>query len=434
MRRPIATLAASVVALAIPTAAQAAWSAPESLTGGVSEPSCCGDLAFASDGRGAALWSEHSQEAHTNGTYTGFHMPTRTAGGSWLAHTHRPHGAAVEPLTFSLAGDGGLVLFGLRLSQPGSEQQRTAGLAARFGHLTSSGITIVDTQRLLGRRTFDSPEFAANAAGEAVAAWAVRNSSSGPRPRVKPGVYVRLRRAGGRFGKVRRLAHRPPVFSFLTAAVGERGDTAVVWRRGGKILARVAPPGGDFGKRLLVGAGKGRPSVAVGPQGQVVVAWMTRTRADSVPLATMRGADGDFRAARPLGGSADGFARLVTLVDRAGRGLVGWRSASDSPHAHVTTLGAGRPQNVDLPSGAATVDDLALALDGRVAAVATGAGVYVRTRSASGSWDENEQASPSSSDGASVAFDPLTGQPNVVYQVPIPGEPTESTFAVARVG
>jgi hypothetical protein len=440
MRRSIATLAATVLTLAVPAAARAEWTAPEALSGGISEPSCCGDLEFASDGRGAALWSEHSQESHTNGRYTGFQMPTRTAGGSWFAHSHRPHGAAaVEPLRFSLAADGGLVLFGLRLSRPGYVNQRTTGLAARFGHLTASGITIKHTQRLLRSRTFDSPTFAANATGDAVAAWAVRNASSGPRLRVQEGVYARLRGAGGRFGKIRRLARRPSAFSFLTAAVGARGDVAVVWRRGGKIFARIAPQGGDFGKRLLVGAGKGRPSAAVGPHGEVVVAWTRKVVDEDRLRAAVREPGHDFVRETRINWSAH-RAPLVTAFDRSERALIGWQSSvqghpvEQEVIAHVTMLGAGPPQTVTMPSDGPVVD-IAASRDNRVAAVVVGpTGVRVALRSASGSWAPLELASTARADGASLAFDPLTGQPNVVYQVPQPGEPTESAFAVERGG
>jgi hypothetical protein len=140
-----------------------------------------------------------------------------------------------------------------------------------------------------------------------------------------------------------------------------------------------------------------------------------------------------------------GRGQIVTAFDRAGRALVGWHSVvggrprPGAARTHLTTLGATGPRTVTVARG--HVSDIAVSASGAVAVVATGAaGIRVGLRSTSGAWTDDELASSSHSsgpaDGASIAFDPLTDQPTVVYQ--LQRQPflavTDDAFVVERRG
>jgi len=140
-------------------------------------------------------------------------------------------------------------------------------------------------------------------------------------------VAVAFGRTDGRFGSPQTIAVARRRIAATALATNERGAIAVAWivdrgTNNDDLMVSVRPPKGDFSKPLRLVREKLRGvSAAIGPRGEVLVAWnaFDRVRARIRPAGRrMFGRTDTIR-------SEDAFnARLHTDVNAAGRAVVAW--------------------------------------------------------------------------------------------------------------
>ncbi|HKP91400.1 MAG TPA: hypothetical protein VJT75_15655 [Thermoleophilaceae bacterium] len=415
--------AAAVLMLAPPGAAGAAtWSPPERVTGSMSGPTCCPGFGFSDAGNGLAVFTTQSIESHTSGALTGTWYVRRNAAGDWSFRVLQPgHPEAFRTLEQRVTADGRVLVFGTRVRfRP--YRDRPTGLALRRGRLTDTGLK-VDSTELLRKGAPPSYDFAANESGDAVVAWAVKKGKH-------RGVFVRRASGGGEFGDVVRLAER---FGRVQVAVGRNGHAVVAWARGTRLYARIAARGGGFGERLGLGHDGTLHALAAGPSGQILMARVRPPISRAKLIATITGPGGNPSEVHVLSGPDRNLyvAPPLALFDRAGRGLVAWTDQG----THVATLNGGDPR-IEPIQPAGVVRDMAVGPAGGVAlALSAGDALYVASRGRAGDFAPAELAAPAGDpiDGAAVAFDPLTAQPNVLHLRYVgEGEPIDEAYVVAR--
>jgi hypothetical protein len=131
---------------------------------------------------------------------------------------------------------------------------------------------------------------------------------------------------GGRFGRPRVVARRTGIRN-VRLAVNARGQAALAWfedrgTHGDRVYVSLRRAGGSFGRpRRLVRERIRNVSVAVGPAGDVLVAWDARgTIRTRFKGRSRRG----FRRADTLRSEDTFFAAIQTAVAASGRAWVAW--------------------------------------------------------------------------------------------------------------
>ena len=407
----IGRLIPALAALALlPTAAALAdppWSAPATITAGspaVSEPT----IGFGASGR-AVLSARLSSEA--NG------VPSR---GFSRLFGQQPDGSFAGRARLVLAappapyGTNRLAL----LRVPLTEGNRTIGDFDRpessLGHsLGRSGgpleVQVEAYRRFTTRADRFSGTIAANAAGDVIAAWVEHL-------RGRDHLVAAERRAGGAFG-------RPAViggtgtFSAVSVAVSPQGDVLVAYQRSARsprgaivrsVEARVRRAGHNWGAPQRLGPSSGFSAIATAaaPGGRMVVAWGTQ--------------DGGEEAGTPW---------IVRAAVRA-RGPQAFHSATLLERSQGIGRPAGEVAAVTAPDGTATVAWSGVAgasiphiYPARVATATPGAARF----------GTPQTLSPSAAVG-DVAVDERGAVLVVAATLPIPGDnqTTEQVFASMR--
>ena len=186
----------------------------------------------------------------------------------------------------------------------------------------------------------------------------------------------------------RRLTTRADRFSGAIAA-NARGDVIAAWvehlRGRDHLVAAVRRAGGAFGRPAVIGGTGtfGGVSVAVSPQGDLLVAYQRSTRSSAGgPIvrrveARVRRARHDWGTPQRLGASS-GFSAIDTAATEGGRMVVAWGTQDggeeagtpwivrtalrpSGPHAFHSTQELERSQGIERPAGAVVA---ALAPDG----------------------------------------------------------------------
>jgi hypothetical protein len=215
-----ASLAVAALAVALPVAASAdpPWSAPLNVSAPHLFPGPTLGAVAAGDGRSLAFWS--TQDTTTPVLH--WHVASRAPGAS----TFGPQRAAPADLFDVVAYGSSRTLAGFQRMLGPPEigrtklQVRLGRTDGTFGHAT----TVADDNRLL------RPALAANAQGDAALAWFADRGTSNDR------VFVSLRSAGGRFGHPIQLTEGR--IRSVAVAVGPQGQVLVAWDARGKIQAR----------------------------------------------------------------------------------------------------------------------------------------------------------------------------------------------------
>lgn len=435
----VATVLACLTLAAPASAIAATWSAPQTLGTTLASPFCCGQPGFARDGTGAAVLVEHAFGEHSGGGVVRTHFLTRAPGGPWIDHPRRAgRRRQFDVEHVQVMSDGGLLLLGEGLIFNDDPAVAEGGLfqferlTAEFGRVTPGGVTIEAGQVLFEGPAPNSYDFASNAAGDAVAAWGVRHGRG-------KGVY--MRRLGGDHscGPRRRLTTRPGVAS-VAAGVGPGGQAVVTWTHGGRLLGRMAGSGERFGPVIDLGP-EGYRRIAVGRRGRLLLALRHPVARYTATLdVTLTGPMGAApETTRLLGASKDVYGGPIPLFDRAGRGLVAWTKGE---RTQVATFAGGAPA-VETIEPRGVVHSMDVSRSGGVALALVAAtrpssyGGFVALRGPSGGFGAGELATPEIPwpDGASVAFDPLRGEPSLFYlQRESEDEPVDGAYVVERQG
>lgn len=230
--------------------------------------------------------------------------------------------------------------------------------------------------------------------------------------------------ASGSFGTSRLIVKRPHIAGPVLAG-NAKGDLALVWfeDRGtsnDRVYVSLRPAGGSFGAPILLAQERIRSvSVAVGPQGRVLVAWDARgTVRTRLKAGAGRGA---FARTDTIASEDTFFAGLRTAVAPNGRAYVAWGAQLRTEggdtgqvffQAAVRPAGAARfrpAQLLDVLGSERSANPVAIALVGNGATVGwtgfdeTANRVRVAETDAAGHFGAPADVSPSDSTLTDVA-------------------------------
>ena len=271
---------AVMVLLALGAApARAEWSEPER----VSPPSIVSDpfLGYTRDGRPVVAWHvRQPYGTHNPGSVAESGLAVRAADG-WR-HTR------IHPALDLALVDGPSERFfvaGVRYAWNGYDLDEPAHFDAFDVAWDRAGAPVAPQGRDRGLPRGTGVVAEANDRGDRAAAW------FGMRGRV----YASTAPAGRRMGRPQRIgSDLSRDFQRVAADVNARGDAAVAWRSGSRVLVRVARRGKRFGAARVAGsaAGEGRVlGVALGAAGAIDVVW-ARKAGPQAAIVTSHADDG----------------------------------------------------------------------------------------------------------------------------------------------
>jgi hypothetical protein len=360
-----APLAAMLLALALPSAAAAdpPWTPPQN----VSSPSIFGGPLLGAiaggDGRALAFWNAQ----HTTEPRLRWRVASRAPGAAMFG----PQQSAPDDLVDVVPYGDTRTLAALQRQIGPPETPRTK-IQVRFGRTTGSfggATTIADAPfRLL------STSVAANANGDAAVAWFADRGTSNDR------VFVSLRRAGGRFGSPIQLTEGR--IRSVDVAVGPEGQVLVAWDARGTVRTRfrrsMTTP---FGSTETISSAEtffAQLHAAVGSSGRAYVAWSAKftseggAQHDVFYEVAVRPSGQRFRDATLLERqSANRPQEPIALAVIGRDATVAW-SGFDGTNARVRTSSTdsagrfGTAQDVSPAGVEAVVSDLKIAAGQRV--------------------------------------------------------------------
>lgn len=356
--RPLLTALVLVGLLPAPAVAAPPWSQPVPL-GPARGPAVEASLAFASNRAALAAWTslEGSPPRALTRVATGLDGPSRALGGALAAPA-----VAYGPNRFALLRSG-VVRDRLRLY---------ASSVFPPGHLGA-------VRELTCDLVAGEAALAANARGDVAAAWLEQ-----PRGELLT-LRVAYRARGGRFGPARSVLRAREVQG-VAVALGARGDVVLAYRRrtgrAWGVEARAGQVGRGLGRADALGPGAGADDVAVAVErgGRAVVAWGAQAAREEA-AGVFRGVARSYAGARfrrqaefPAGKRGHAMGAHLAVGPRGQRALVWVRRE------------AGQDR------------------------------VLVAFAAPLGRFGPAEQVSgPESAAGPSVAFDPASGRPSVVW-------------------
>ena len=280
-----------------------------------------------------------------------------------------PRGEVPAPPAVSGLGRYGAArVIALSQRQVSSLPPQRFAVSASFGSITSG---FGAPRALAVAPTANSPQLAVAPDGTALAAWI---EIHGRRDIVR----VAERPAGGRFGRPRTILGRGQSIT-VAAAIGPGHDLVVLAVRNHKVVARVHPRHGPWGRVQALATARGgtfwQLAAAVDAGGHVQVAWLRdqlgrsgfpRLRAIEAASA---GRDRRFGAVQTLTGELAAQAAPVVLGTPGGWAL-GYVSATSPGSAtavarvHLRRNGARFGPAIGVSPPAAGLRDLSLAADG----------------------------------------------------------------------
>lgn len=339
--RALATAFVSLL-IAVPVATAAPpWSSPQDLSLAHTFTS---DPTVATSAGGTTLATWRWQDGIDNAAVTGFDGAARAPGASAFTQqrvisTAKPFAQnpslLTAPVTYATSR---AIVATVRAA---STARST--VSAVFGSASGAFGTRRPLRTATGIRR---ASLAADAAGDAAIAWFEDRGVTTDR------VYVSLRRRGGSFAAPL-LIHRGRVRS-VSVAVGPRGDVLVAWDARGTVAAALKAPGaGRFGAAQTIrsdDAYGARLQTALTANGRAVVAWSAQLRTEGgdagdtfVQAAVRPAGAARFRDAQLLERTSQGFSMPVALAAGASNQLtLAWTGqvAGNGPRVRVASTGA----------------------------------------------------------------------------------------------
>jgi hypothetical protein len=370
-------------------------------------------VAFSANGAGLASWTY--QDGTDAHATTGADAATRPAGASAFAAQHRLVAPRRTDRATVLVG---VAAFGAgRTLRATVERRRLDPLRPDAFQLRAGGRLVATGPQML-RATL-----AADATGDAALAWWERARQSR--------LFVAVRRRGRPFAAPRRVAGHG--FGDVAVAVGPRGDVLVAWESDGVIRTRTrSPHGARFGATTVVtrsGARGADLAAGLSRRGRAVVAWGAQRRSSGGETGRITYA----AAIRRPGGTqfavtvlehrpASLLAQPVALaVEPSGRATFAWTAGRVRVVTAAPGAPFGGPQDVSGPD--AVLGDVAAsggrrALTWVVGTADDGSGRIEAAYAGAGATrfgpPEVVTAGPQAR-VPRVAFDPATGRPTVVW-------------------
>ncbi len=371
------------------------------------------DLAFDAQGHGLLSWNA-AQRDRVPPVFGG--LATRDPAGGWQRPTDL---RGIQPTTMQihLSGAANALLVAREARAAGSQRRMIVADGQSDGGF--------DTFGSLGDFAVDHWS-AGNARGDAIVAWTAERS---------PFLRVAERRGGARFAPMRELA----VARTAAVAINARGDSALVWRAGTRLAARVRPSGGQWSRTVRFGSvgviQRLRLSAVVARNGRVVVTWGSPGRPCGVAVRDAAGAWDNRTLERRCGpaGVPTRAAPVVPIADSSGATYVAWtgrigrtRSGRRAVKFARVGVGASRRALVLSRQRGAVLDDAAT--DGRGALVVTYTApqptaarpllyaTFAALRRRGGAFGRADRLTPAdvfAAQGSRAGFQPLTGAPVV---------------------
>jgi hypothetical protein len=343
------------------TAPSNAFGAPWSTPASVSSPALFVSNAFIGfDHAGVGLASWRWQEGVGANARSGVRLATQTVSGSFT-----PERAVPAPLSVPAIYGGGHVFW------KGEE-----GVVRRRRQLTRVKIAFGLTDGAIGKprtlytaETFRGPVSDVNNAGQIALAYIHTTRGRQRTARLFVG-------RGRRLGQSRVVSRRGDV-NAVTVAVGPRGDIVVAWERRGRIEARIRRPGHRLGRVIPVGRGARLGTglrAAVASTGRVWLAWASQSLSeggDNGPFELQTAASSSTRFSFRRPRILDRYDRLASdeatfdlSLDPERKGLVAWSSFDGQNfRARLASFNrtgrSARFTTLSLPGYDATVSDLA---------------------------------------------------------------------------
>jgi hypothetical protein len=415
MRRAVVVLA---LLLGLPATAAAAppWSAPRD----VSRPhTFIDDLSIAFVPSGAGLIGWRMQDGAGAGARSGESVAARSAAGQLAAPHPAPRGLTGDILLF------GTSLAAVALVRPvGSNRDPRSELRVALGRTTSGAFG--PSRRVVRHPRIAPPAFAGNARGDLALAWFEDRGTADDR------VEVALRRADHAFGAPLRLATGR--VRSVSVAVGPRGDVLVAWDARGRIRTRLRRAGRrSFGRAETL---RSSPTffaalhTAVASSGRAYVAWAAQRLTeggDRGPVtyeAAVRPARAArFRRAQRLErlGSDHQAGVLDLALTGHGNAVVAWTGERVRAAETDASGRFGAPR--DLSRSGAALTDVAAAPDGARVAVWTAGSLVQAAYAAPGApfGPPEDVSAGGEADAARAAFPRAGAQPVVVWRTHRPG-------------
>jgi hypothetical protein len=260
MRRAARIIGLLALATALfPDSAVASWSTPVD----VSSPSTFIDNPFVGFGRSGGIAAWHWGDGVGKGSRGGERVAGRTASGSFAAERPAPE-AVAPPVVY---GSNRLAVLSQAMTI--RDGRPTARVQVTFGRTDGS----FGRPNTIARITpFRLPVIAANDAGDIAVAY-LRVIG----PRARRVAVLAIRRRGAKFGRPRIISRSAA--TALAVAVGPRGDVVVAWEREGRIEARLRRRGRRLGRMVRVGRGVKLGTqlrAAVSRRGRAWIAWSSQ--------------------------------------------------------------------------------------------------------------------------------------------------------------
>ena len=171
------------------------------------------------------------------------------------------------------------------------------------------------------------------------------------------------------------LSAQPAGASWPAAAVGADGTAAVIWAevagadQPSKVLVSIRPAGGAFGPPVqlsAMGHERGRPAVAVGPTGTVLVVWADDDDPDAVSNEFVRAAAwtpaGGFGAPHTVMHGARMHGAPAAAFDAGGVATVAWAEDDAAYAARRQANGEWSPTQMLRPIDQSSVQRVTLAV------------------------------------------------------------------------
>jgi hypothetical protein len=257
----------------------------------------------------------------------------------------------------------------------------------------------------------------------------------GPPETPRTRIQVRFGRTTGSFGSARTIADAPFRLLSTSVSANTRGDAAVAWfaDRGtsnDRVFVSIRRAGGSFSSPIQLTEGRIRSvDVAVGPEGQVLVAWDAR---GTIRTRFRRSMTTPFGSTETLRSEETFFAQLHTAVGGSGRAYVAWSAKfiSEGGAQHdVFYEVAVRPSGqrfraatlLERQPASRPQEPIALAVIGRDATVAwsgfdgTNARVRVESTDSAGRFGPAQDVSPAGTDAVVSDLEIAAGQRVVLW-------------------
>ena len=268
---------------------------------------------------------------------------------------------------------------------------------------------------------------AVGTSGDAILVWDEATALAPSYP-----IYAARHLPGRRFGKPKLLG-RPRALYLIDTAVSDRGDAVTAWEAGDRWQARAAARGGSFGRTVTFRGRSLSHAVAIDASGRATVLLELRDRDRSRLVAYRWRGAGAVHRYKLDSWRVRGNVANLRVVSRGGETFAVWRDGpGDNARIRTATFRARGPAIKPVAGALGTApQSIDMLTDGRAAVLLADGRVVLRD--STGSLQVAEQPiTPAQAGLGTVALDPRSGAPTVLFVVNGAEDEGYSVFATDR--